>query len=217
MFTPFPEKMRINRAFSQQMYQRFNTEGYTHFLDIGAGPMPRGHEWVPEGQFLYVDHNPDIVQHARSKLRSRDRVTYEVSSVGDLPRILGNGLGERALGGERRIAIASNAVLMFVDDDDIRNTFAFLYDWAAPGSAVEITMTGVTSSEQHLRAKMIGRFFRWIDAPMYIRSVDRFADLLAPWKILRGPVPTWEWLNWPPSKNTAGVGFDIYALRLVKE
>ena len=217
LITPFPEKMRINRAFAQQMYKNFAAEGFTHFLDIGAGPMPRGQEWVPDGRFLLVDHNPDIVEHARRKLRDRDRAIYETSSVGDLPKNFENGLAERAFGDERRIAIASNAVLMFVSDEDIKRTFSYLYEWAAPGTTLEITATGVTSAENHFRANMIRRFFKWIDAPMYIRNIERYRELLEPWKTVRGPVPTWEWVGWPPSENTAGVGFDIYAMRLVKE
>ncbi len=216
IFTPFPEKMQINRAFGMEMYKRYYQEKFTCFLDLGAGPMPRGHEWAPGGSFLYLDHNPAIVEHARKKLRTSDRAIYETGAVGDVPRLFESGLGERAFGSQRKLAIGSNAVLMFVSDEHIRETFTYLYKWAAPGSAAMITMTGVTSAENAFGAKMIRNFFRWIDAPMYVRNIGTFESLFAPWTIVKGPIPTWQWLNWPPSKQTAGVGFDIYAFRLEK-
>ncbi|HFD86601.1 MAG TPA: hypothetical protein ENJ35_02870 [Gammaproteobacteria bacterium] len=215
--TPFPEKMRINRAFGQEMYKGFKRDGYERVLDIGAGPMPRGHEWAPGMRILYTDHNPHIVEHANRKLRSDDNAIYKTASVGDVPELFESGIADSFFNGDRRLAIASNAVLMFVSDEEIRNTFRFLHSWAAPGSVAEITITGVTSSERHFRARMIQRFFKFIDAPMYVRNIDRLAELFHPWVIEKGPMPCWEWLNWPPSKNTAGVGFDIYGLRLVKK
>lgn len=217
LLTPFPEKMQINRAFGQSMYQQYAREKFTNYLDLGAGPMPRGHEWAPGGNFLYIDHNPAIAEHARKKLRPADRAIYEAAGVGDVPRLFESGVAERAFGGGRKIAICSNAVLMFVSDEHIRNTFSYLYQWAAPGSAVMITMTGVTSKESAFGARLIRGFFSWIDAPMYVRNIGSFASLFAPWTIVRGPIPTWQWLNWPPSRQTAGVGFDIYAMRLEKK
>lgn len=217
LITPFPEKMRVNRAFGQSMYKRFAKEGFKNIIDIGSGPMPRGHEWANGARILYMDHNPDIVNHARKKLRESDNAVYEVSSAGDIKKNFDAGMGDRVFGDDRKVAIGSNAVLMFVSDEDIKSAFSKLYDWAAPGSVVEITMTGITAKETHFRAKMIRRFFSMIDAPMHIRNIDRFKELLAPWELEKGPTPTWQWVNWPPSKNTAGIGFDIYAMRLVKK
>ena len=217
LFTPFPEKMQINRAFGQNMYKTFAAEGFKSILDIGAGPMPRGHEWANGSKILYVDHNPDIVEHGRKKLRESDNATYEVSSVGDLAKNFKNGMGDKVFGENKKLAIGSNAVLMFVSEEDIKEAFTALYDWAEPGTILEITMTGITAKESHFRAKMISKFFSMIDAPMYLRNIDRFEEMLAPWKMVKGPMPTWQWLGWPKSKNTAGIGFDIYAMRLIKE
>lgn len=217
LFTPFPEKMQINRAFGKAMFLEYGKEGFDHILDVGAGPMPKAHELAPGAQCLYLDHNPEIVAHARRKFRERDKAIYETGSVGDIPRLFEGGLGDKAFGEERKLAIGSNAVLMFVSDEQIRDAFSYLYDWVAPGSVLTVSMTGITASESHFRAKMIRRFFRWIDAPMYIRNIDTFASLLAPWVMVREPIPAWQWLGWPPSKNTAGIGFDLYAMRLVKK
>src|SRR5262249_41545138 len=125
LFTPFPEKMKINRAFGKLMYQQFAQDGYAGVFDIGAGPMPKGHEWGPGRRYLYIDHNADIVQHARKKLRSADAAVYEKAGVGDIPALFERGLGEQAFGSERRIAIASNAVLMFAPDQEIRAAFEY--------------------------------------------------------------------------------------------
>lgn len=216
LFTPFPEKMQVNRAFGKSMYEEFASDGFKNILDVGAGPMPRGHEWAPDARILYVDHNPDIVQHARKKLREDDNAIFEVSSVKDLKTNFMQGLGDKAFGDERKLAIGSNAVLMFVPDDEIRETFSYLYDWVAPGSILQITTTAITASESHFRAKMIRRFFKWVNAPMFIRNIDNFVSLLQPWEVVKGPMPAWQWVGWPPSKNTAGIGFDIYGVRLIK-
>lgn len=216
LFTPFPEKMKINRAFGKLMYKQFAQEGFAGVFDIGAGPMPRGHEWAPGRRYLYIDHNADIVQHARKKLRSEDAALYERGGVGDIPALFEQGLGEQAFGGERKIAIASNAVLMFAPDHEIRSAFGYLHKWCAPGSTAMITIIGVTGSETDFRTRMVGGMLRWLGAPMYVRNINSFASLFAPWTIVKGPMPTWEWLRWPPSARTAGVGFDIYALQLVK-
>jgi hypothetical protein len=216
LFTPFPEKMKINRAFGKAMYQQYDQDGYAGIFDIGAGPMPKGHEWAPGRRYLYIDHNADIVQHARKKLRSGDAAVYEQGGVGDVPALFEAGLGQRAFGGERKIAIASNAVLMFATNEEIRSAFSYLHKWCAPGSTAMITIIGVTGSETDFRTKMVGRMLRWLGAPMYVRNVNTLASLFAPWTIVRGPMPTWQWMRWPPSARTAGVGFDIYALQLMK-
>lgn len=215
--TPFPEKMRINRAFGKAMYKGFKADGFENVLDIGAGPMPRGHEWAPGMRILYTDHNPHIVHHAKKKLRIDDNAIYETAAVGNIPKLFSDGLGDRVFNGQRKLAIASNAVLMFAKDTEIKSAFSFLHSWVDTGSIAEITLTAVTSSEQHFRAKMIQRFFKFIDAPMYLRNIDRLAELFHPWVIEKGPMPCWEWLSWSPSKNTAGIGFDIYGLRLIKK
>ena len=217
LFTPFPEKMQINRAFGEATFHEYRKENFKNILDIGAGPMPRGHEWVPEAKFLCLDHNPAIVAHARRKLNAKDAVIYEAAAVGDIARLFENGLGRRVFGERPKVAICSNAVLMFVDADEIREGFTYLYEWAAPGSVLTVTMIGITAPETHFRAKMIGRFLRLIDVPMYLRHIDTFKSLLAPWTMVKGPMPTWQWLGWPPSKNMAGIGFDLYAMRLVKK
>ncbi|ABC29304.1 conserved hypothetical protein [Hahella chejuensis KCTC 2396] len=215
--TPFPEKMRINRAFVRQMYEGYQQEGFNNILDIGAGPIPRGHEWATEANIMYVDHNPDIVEHARRKLPVGASARYETSSVGALPGLLEKGLVDGFFDDSRKVAFGSNAVLMFVDDAEIKSTFQYLYDWCAPGSVLKISTTGITGSESDLRAKFIRTFFKKVNAPMHIRNVDKFCELLAPWKVTRRPMPLWEWVNWPPSKMTAGIGFDIYGIELRKE
>jgi S-adenosyl methyltransferase len=215
-FTPFPEKMRINRAFGKFMYQQYARDGFANVLDIGAGPMPKGHEWAPGRRYLYLDHNPDIVEHARKKLNPSDTALYETGGVGDIPALFDSGLGERAFNGERKIAIASNAVLMFVPDEQIREAFTYLYKWCAPGSVATMTIIGVTANKPTLRSKLIGSVFRGIGAPAYLRNINSFESLFAPWSIVRGPLPTWHWLRWPPSKNTAGIGFDLYAVQIMK-
>jgi hypothetical protein len=217
LFTPFNEKMQVNRIFGRQMYQEYGRQGYTNMLDIGAGPMPRAHEWAPGGRYLYIDHNPDIVAHARRKLGKFDKAIYETGSVGDIPKLFEAGLGTRAFGDNRKIAVGSNAVLMFASDEEIRAAFTYLYDWAARGSTVTISIIGVTAPASRPRVKMIGRVVRWIGAPMYLRHVDTFADLFKPWKMIKGPTTSNEWLGLPPSTKTAGIGFDMYALQLIKE
>lgn len=214
--TPFAEKMRVNRDFGRAMYTEYGKQGHTAIFDMGAGPMPRVHEWAPAARVLYIDHNPAIVEHARKKLRPRDRAIYETGGIGDVRRLFEAGLGERAFAGERTLAIGSNAVLMFVPDDHIRDAFTYLYDWVAPGSVVTISMIAITAPETHFRVKMIRRLLDWMDVPMYLRNINSLAALFAPWHMERVPIPAWQWLGTAPSKNTAGIGFDLYALRLIK-
>jgi S-adenosyl methyltransferase len=216
LITPFPEKMRINRAFVKEMYSYYNSQGFENILDIGAGPMPRGHEWAPNVNIIYVDHNPEITAHARQKLPPHSSTIFETSSVKDLPKRIKDGLFEKRFNSSRKVAIGSTAVLMFVDDDVIRETFAFLYNQLESGSRIRITTTAITASENKFQAKMIRRFFKFVNAPMHIRNIDNFVKLFGPWKLSVSPMPCWKWLNWPPSKNTAGVGFDIYAMEFIK-
>jgi len=216
VFTPFPEKMQLNRAFGKSMYQQYARDGFANVFDIGAGPMPKGHEWAPHRRFLYIDHNAAIVEHARKKLRQEDAAVYERGGVGDIPALFEQGLGERAFNGDRKLAIASNAVLMFAPDEEIRAAFTYLYNWCAPGSVATITIIGVTSRENAFRARMIGNVLRLISAPMHVRNIRSFESLFAPWSLVRGPIPTWEWMARPPATRTAGIGFDLYALQLMK-
>jgi hypothetical protein len=216
LFTPFPQKMQINRAFGKNMYEEYAENGFVNILDIGAGPMPKGHEWAPNRRFLYLDHNAAIVEHARKKLRPEDDAVYERGGVGDIPAMFRQGLGERAFSGDRKLAIASNAVLMFAPDEEVKDAFTYLYDWCAPGSVATITVIAITARENAFRTRMISNVVRWLGAPMYLRNIGTLGKLFAPWSIVRGPMPTWEWLSWPPSARTAGIGFDLYAVQLIK-
>ena len=81
---------------------------------------------------------------------------------------------------------------------------------------MKISTTGITSSEGDLRARLIREFFKRLNAPMYVRNINKFCDLLSPWKVTKAPMPLWQWVNWPPSKTTAGIGFDIYGIELRK-
>ncbi len=217
LITPFPEKMRINRAFVKDMYTAFNNYQLENVLDIGAGPLPRGYEWAPDANILCVDHNPGITAHARSKLPKGANIRYETSSVKALPGKIKSGVADGFYSDSRKIGIGSNAVLMFVDDDEIEQTFKFLYNWCESGSVIRITTTAITAKEDCFRAGMIRRFFKMVNAPMHIRNIDNFVKLLGPWRVNKGPMPAWQWLNWPPSKNTAGIGFDIYGIELIKD
>ncbi|MBX2809293.1 MAG: class I SAM-dependent methyltransferase [Cellvibrionaceae bacterium] len=216
LFTPFPEKMRINRAFVCSMYNAFNDLAYANILDVGAGPMPRGYEWAPNANILCVDHNPEIVKHSQRKIPVGSNMRYEVSSVDALPDKIKNGITQGFFSDAEPMAICSNAVLMFVSDEHIKSTFQFLYQWCEPGSILRVTTTAISSEENSFKAKMIGRLCDCINAPMHIRNIDRFCELLSPWKVKKGPMPCWQWLNWAPSKNTAGIGFDLYGVEFVK-
>jgi hypothetical protein len=216
-FTPFNEKMQVNRAFGKAMYQEYGRQDFNNLLDIGAGPMPKAHEWAPGKRYLYLDHNPQIVQHARKKIDRVDAAIYETGGVNDIPRLFDSGLAAKAFAGERKIAIASNAVLMFVSDEAIRAGFSYLYEWAAPGSMVVISMIAITASPNALRTRMISRMCRLIGAPMFLRKIDTLSTLFAPWRMVKGPMPAWQWLGLPPSTKTAGIGFDMYALSLIKK
>jgi S-adenosyl methyltransferase len=216
-FTPFNEKMQVNRAFGKTMYEEYARQQFANIFDIGAGPMPKAHEWAAGRRYLYIDHNPAIVEHARRKLRKPDRVIYETGSVADIPRLFDSGLGTRAFAGERKIAVACNAVLMFVPDDAIRSGFTYLHDWAAPGSVISITTIGVTAPPTHWRTRLIGMTCRWIGAPMFLREADTLASLFGPWTLVKGPLPAWQWLDLPASTRTAGIGFDLYAMQLIKK
>jgi hypothetical protein len=216
-FTPFNEKMQVNRMFGKAMYQEYGRQGFANILDIGAGPMPMAHEWAPGRRYLYIDHDPAIVEHARRKLSGQDAALYETGAVDDIPRLFESGLGERAFGGERKVAVASNAVLMFASDEAIRAGFGYLYRWAAPGSVVAVTMIGVTAPPTRRRVRLVARMCRLIGAPMFLRNIDGFAELFAPWTMVKGPIPAWRWLGLPPSKRTAGIGFDMYAMNFVKK
>lgn len=216
LITPFPEKMRINRAFVKDMYTYYDKHDFGNILDIGAGPMPRGYEWAPNSNIVCVDHNPQITMHARKKLPKNGNVYYDTSSVKDLPANIEAGLLQGHFSESRKVGIGSNAVLMFVDDEEIKAAFQYLYDWCESGSRVRISTTAISASEDKFQAKMIRRFFKMVNAPMHVRNIDNFVSLFQPWKLTREPVPAWKWLNWPASKNTAGVGFDIYCVELEK-
>jgi hypothetical protein len=216
-FTPFNEKMQVNRAFGKVMYEEYGRQQYANIFDIGAGPMPKAHEWAAAQRYLYIDHNPAIVEHARKKIHKRDSVIYETGSVRDIPRLFDSGLGMHAFAGERKIAVACNAVLMFVADEAIRSGFTYLYDWAAPGSVISLTTIAVTAPLNHWRTRMIGAACRLIGAPMFLRNANTLGALLAPWTIVKGPLPAWQWLGRPAATRTAGIGFDLYAMQLTKK
>lgn len=114
---------RENRKFMHRTVRYLAEQGVTQFLDIGSGipTAPNVHEIAqqvqPSSRVVYVDHDPLVISHARSLLRSapEGKAAYLHADIRDPQSIITE--AARTLDFTRPVALLIIAVLHFVPDE----------------------------------------------------------------------------------------------------
>ncbi|MER7047943.1 SAM-dependent methyltransferase [Streptomyces jumonjinensis] len=136
---------RTNRHFTQTATGAALRLGIGQFLDLGCGlpNRPNLHHLVPHGNHVvYVDRDPGVLAHAKSRLDPSPPYTTTVVAADllDMEELLARGDVAAALDVDRPIAVTVHDVLPWnADDTAVADAMAVLRGWLPTGSTLSIT------------------------------------------------------------------------------
>jgi O-methyltransferase involved in polyketide biosynthesis len=211
-----PLVARLLRRFLAATVEELTAAGVRQFLDIGSG-LPTAdntHEVAqrsaPESRVVYVDHDPDVIGHARALLTSgpAGATDYIQADLRDWAAISAG--ARRTLDFSQPVAVLLVAVLHFIlDEEDPHQLISRMMADLAPGSYLAIAHAA-SDIEDDTAAAMARSFNATSSLTITPRdgaTVARFFDgmeMTAP-----GLLPVAEWRGSSPATD-AGPGLSCY-------
>jgi len=194
---PFiPQVMRLIRWFLGEACRRLVDQGLDKFLDFASGLPTQDHihEVAPSGtKVIYSDIDPVTVEYAKELLKQNPNTRYLQCHAAKPEAILESDAVTELFGNERKIAIGFNGICYFLTDAEVDHAMTVLHQWAADGS--KLFLTDAAGGELTEKAEAIFEIYKNIQ-PMYIRTKEKMADLVKPWRIVEPSFqPLEEWLD----------------------
>ena len=176
---------RANRAMLQRAVRALAGEGFTQFLDIGAGIPSSGntHEIAqranPRARVVYVDNDPIVLAHARALMSGVPGTTKVLQAdLRDPKAILSAPETTELIDFGKPVVLLLVAVLHFIaDSDDPYGIVSTLLDALPSGSRLVLThgTNDALTEAEHAKVdeayhglvlrtgKQVGRFFDGLD------------------------------------------------------
>ncbi len=182
---PFlPKLLKLIRWFLGEAIRRMSAEGFDMFLDFASG-LPTAdhiHQVAPEGtKVIYSDIDPVTVAYAKEIIGENPNVRYVQCDAGTPEKLLESDIVQDLFGDERKIAIGFNGIAYFLPEDTLEHSLQTLYDWAAPASKLFICDGDNPKTTE--KSKQLQQFYEQVGQPLYYKSIERFVEIAAPWKI----------------------------------
>ena len=218
-----PKWVRILRQFIGEATRQLVAEGFDKFLDLGSG-LPTAdhiHSFAPDAKVIYVDKDPVTVAYGMQILDGNPNVTYIESDIRDIDAILASPTITEMFGDDRKVAIGVNAVSCFLTPEENKKLFQALYEWAAPGSKLFLT---VESKNPELTTPQLDQFvgmFEQMGDAYYFITVEEANEMVKPWRPDENGYKTLaEWLGiedlFAPEDHE-GVELEFYGVFLEKK
>ncbi|WP_327087804.1 SAM-dependent methyltransferase [Nonomuraea sp. NBC_01738] len=166
-----PVGAKENRAFLGRAVEFLVDIGIRQFLDIGAGlPTQRNvhqvaHERAPEAKIVYVDHDPQVLAHARALLVDSASVTVLHGDVRHPGEILAQ--ARQHLDFSEPVALLLLAVIHFIPENPAP-VIAELMDALPEGSY--LVLSHVCSDIQPKAARPVERVYKGASAQFVART-----------------------------------------------
>ncbi|HIE55921.1 MAG TPA: hypothetical protein EYP90_12225 [Chromatiaceae bacterium] len=218
-----PKWVKVLRQFIREAVHQLTEEGFDKFLDLGSG-LPTAdhiHSLAPQAKVVYVDKDPVTVSYGMQILDGNPNVKYIESDIRDIDAILASPIIPELFGDDRKVAIGVNAVSCFLDMEENKKLFQALYEWAAPGSKLFLT---VESKNPALTTPQLDQFvdmFRQMGDAYYFITVEEANEMVKPWQPdEKGYKTLAEWLDiedlFTPEDHE-GVELEFYGVFLEKK
>ncbi len=218
-----PKWVKVLRQFIREAVYQLTEEGFDNFLDLGSG-LPTAdhiHSLAPEAKVVYVDKDPVTVAYGTQILDGNPNVSYIESDIRDIDAILSSPVIQKIFGDDRKVAIGVNAVSCFLNAEENKKLFQALYDWAAPGSKLFLT---VESKNPELTTPPLDQFvdmFAQMGDAYYFITVKEADEMVKPWQPdERGYKTIAEWLGIEDQftpEDHEGVDLEFYGVFLEKK
>jgi len=192
LYEGFPGVFHTLRDYIGRATRSVRDMGIDQFLVFGAGIPSRGnvHEVVPDARVLYTDIDKANVALGREILKGVPNAGYTWCDAADLSTLDRTEV-ERVLGPLRRLGIVFVGLAVFIPDDQLRQSFDELYDWAPPGSAMVLDFDSYACST----LPNVVEILQSSGAPFVMREPETIAPLLGRWQLTPDgvqPVATWR-------------------------
>jgi hypothetical protein len=187
------------RAFTGRCVNFLHRQGLRVILDFGASLPTCGnthlaaHALDPEIKVVYSDIDPITSQYGNELLRGTPNVIYLMNDASYPQGVLSAPETQSLLNGEQRIGILFNALAHLMNDEQLRAAWRALFDWAAHGSFMSVS---VPSADWlvHPETAPIIEIYRRSGLASYMRTRDQYAALISPWQLTQeGMVENLAW------------------------
>ena len=224
---PFlPKAMRLQRWCLQDIAQNLTEErGFDIIVDFASG-LPTNdhiHHVVPSNTtVVYSDYDPVVVEYAKEIIKDIPRTIFLQSDARRPEELLQDEAAIEILHGRRDVAFVTWGVSAFMSDEDITHLARVLYDWSAPNSVWAFNAQGTNANPDDPDVAKLLAIYKQTGTPFTVRTLDRYLELVKPWKPETEFVALLEWHGFDQSMMTAedlrhaGPGGSGYGAYLVK-
>ncbi len=216
--------VRMLRAFLQESASQLWDEGFTHFVDLASGLPTEDHihQVVPDAKVIYSDVDPLTVSMGQEMVADNPNILYLEKDVRQAKELIESSQAQEFLGKQKKVVFGLNGITVFLTPSEIRSLFQDLYDWAAPGSKLYITIESKDPDLSTPKWEQFVGMFAQMGSPLQIYSLEESLEMSKPWTVdSRGIVPVREFLKLPEDYVTEedheGVGLEFYAAIMEKK
>ena len=169
------------------------------------------HKLDSEIRVVYSDIDPITVAYGQDLLQNERNVIFLQADAVDPHNVLDAPLTRELLGNERRVGFLYLSLAHTMNDDQVRASWRALYDWAAPGSQLAVS---VASDNWNYEPDLVAvtESYRRANIQSYFRTPAQLAELIKPWKLsAEGVLPSTEWNITRSEKPTRVVAYLVRA------
>ncbi len=212
---PFlPQGMRMQRWSLQSLaIELTERRGFDIIIDIASG-LPTNdhiHHVVPQGtKVVYSDYDPVVVEYSKEIIQGIPNTIFLHTDARNIEDLLSNPQVSDMLQGRRDVGFISWGLSAFLADEDIAHIARVLYDWSAPNSVWAFNAQAANANPNDPAVAKLLAIYKQMGSTFTIRSLDRYLELLHPWKPETDFVPLLEWHGFDQSlmsaEDLAGAG-----------
>ena len=184
-----PTIMRLQRWCLQDIAEELVERGFDTFVDFASGLPTEDHIHEiapPETLVIYSDNDPLVVEYGLEILKNSPNAHIFLSDARRPEELLNKPEVISLLEGRKKIAFVYWGVPFFIADEDVAHAMQYIYDWAGEHTEKNILAFNAqvadanANSERSRRAIAVYR--DRMNAPLYFRTLDRYKELIQPWK-----------------------------------
>ncbi len=212
------ETRKTRRCLQRAVRYMAKEKGLAHFIDFGSGLPTCGntHEVVlainPQAKVIYSDIDHLTVAYGEEIVAGEPNVRYVWCDAADPSTLLDSPEAKELLGEDRRVGIILMSLAHFLDDETVVSGARRLYEWAAPGSCLFLTVEAETwKTDPYLQelAKLMHR----VGTPLYQRTKQGWLALFSPWRLTEHGVARntqWGLPDEDPEERLFGYSMVLY-------
>jgi hypothetical protein len=182
------EMRRLRRCLQRAVTYMAKDRGLAHFLDFGSGLPTCGNTHLvalainPQAKVIYSDIDHLTVAYGQEIVAREPNVRYVWCDAADPSTLLDSPQAKELLGNNRRVGIIFMALTHFLDDETLTSGATKLYEWAAPGSCLFLTVEAETwKTDPYMQE--VSKLVHSAGVVHYQRSKPELLALLAPWQL----------------------------------